>query len=54
MLLRLVVHSKRYIHIGLHISVDYFDRATRDIDKPEVEPVGEPESLHSCVLSREG
>ena len=25
--------------------------ATQDTDKPEVQPVSEPESLHSCVLS---
>ena len=27
------------------------DRATRDTDKPEIQPVSEPESLHSCVPS---
>ena len=25
--------------------------ATQDTDKPEIQPVSEPESLHSCVLS---
>ena len=25
--------------------------ATQDIDKPEIQPVSGPESLHSCVLS---
>ena len=25
--------------------------ATQDTDKPEIRPVSEPESLHSCVLS---
>ena len=25
--------------------------ATQDTDKPEIQPVNEPESLHSCVLS---
>ena len=24
---------------------------TQDTDKPEIQPVSEPESLHSCVLS---
>ena len=27
------------------------DHVTRDTDKPEVQPVSEPESLQSCVLS---
>ena len=27
------------------------DSDTQDTDKPEIQPVGEPESLHSCVLS---
>ena len=27
------------------------DRAIGDIDKPDVQPVSEPKSLHSCVLS---
>ena len=26
--------------------------ATQDTDKPEIQPVSEPESVHSCVLSR--
>ena len=25
--------------------------ATQDTDKPEIQPVSEPESLHSCVFS---
>ena len=25
--------------------------ATQDTDKPEIQPVSEPESLHSCVVS---
>ena len=25
--------------------------ATQDTDKPDIQPVSEPESLHSCVLS---
>ena len=25
--------------------------ATQDTDRPEIQPVSEPESLHSCVLS---
>ena len=25
--------------------------ATQDTDKPEIQPVSEPKSLHSCVLS---
>ena len=25
--------------------------ATRDTDKPEIQPVSEPKSLHSCFLS---
>ena len=28
-------------------------RATQDTDKPEIQPMSEPESLHSCVLSWE-
>ena len=29
-----------------------FDRVvTRDTDKPEIQPVSEPESRHSCVFS---
>ena len=28
-----------------------FLSATQDTDKPEIQPVSEPESLHSCVLS---
>ena len=27
------------------------DSATQDTDKPKIQPVSEPESLHSCVLS---
>ena len=30
---------------SLHVS------AAKDTDKPEIQPVSEPESLHSCVLS---
>ena len=25
--------------------------ATQDTDEPEIQPVGEPESLHSCAIS---
>ena len=35
----------------LPLSRSLRDFATQDTDKPEIQPVREPESLHSCVLS---
>ena len=50
MLFPILVHSKSCLHFGLHISDDYF--AVAPPDKPEVQPVSEPESLYSsCFLS---
>ena len=35
----------------LRLSRSLRDSAIQDTDKPEIQPVSEPESLHSCVLS---
>ena len=35
----------------LRLSRSLRDSVTQDTDKPEIQPVIEPESLHSCVLS---
>ena len=37
--------------VMLRLSRSRRDSATQDTDKPEIQPVSEPESLHSCVLS---
>ena len=37
--------------VMLRISRSLRVSATQDTDKPEIQPVREPESLHSCVLS---
>ena len=35
----------------LRLSRSLRDSATEDTDKPEIQPVSEPEGLHNCVLS---
>ena len=35
----------------LRLSRSLRDFATQDTDKPEIQPVSESDSLHSCVLS---
>ena len=35
----------------LRLSRSLRDSVTQDNDKPEIKPVSEPESPHSCVLS---
>ena len=52
----LLVYSKRCLRKlsplwAPHLRRLLRDHATRDTDKPEVQPVSKPESLHSCVLS---
>ena len=37
--------------VMLRLSRSLRDSTTQDTDKPEIQPVSEPESLHSCVLS---
>ena len=37
--------------VMLRLSRSLRASATQDTDKPELEPVSEPESLHSCVRS---
>ena len=56
MLFALLVHSKSCLQKlsplwAPHLRRLLRDRATRDNDKPEVQPVSKPESLHSCIFS---
>ena len=37
--------------VMLHLSRSLRVSATQDTDKPEIQPVSESESLHSCALS---
>ena len=37
--------------VMLCLSRSLRDSVTQDTDEPEIQPVSEPESLHSCVLS---
>ena len=57
MLFALLAHSKSCLRKlsplwAPHLRRLLRDRTTRDIDKPEVQPMSELESLLSCVLSR--
>ena len=58
MVFALLDHSKRFLRRQSplwppHLRRLLSDRATRDTDKAEVQPVSKLENLHSCVLSRE-